>query len=134
MTHFGKGNLVLIGAAALVAAQACFSERATVTAPPADANCRLPLTGDVAGSTVIVIRDFSFEPSSVRIKAGTSVTWLNCTVPDEPAHTTTADQGRWNSPLLSEGETFTERFDAPGAFSYHCEPHPFMTGVVEVDP
>jgi plastocyanin len=124
---------LVIGAAIVFVNEACVSERA-VTAPLGEVDCRLPLGPKVAGSTVIVIRDFAFEPASVSIKAGASVTWLNCSTPDDPAHTTTADQSQWNSPLLSEGETFTETFDAAGSYAYHCEPHPFMKGSVEVEP
>jgi plastocyanin len=71
-------------------------------------------------------------PSDLRVKAGSSVTWLNCEPAGTPSHTSTSDQGVWQSPLLAPGETFTRVFGTPGVFSYHCDPHPFMLGSVTV--
>lgn len=120
-----------LAVAAMLIASACFSERAA-TAPNLSGECRLPLQPNVPGSTVIIIRDFAFEPTQVTIKAGGTVTWLNCADPDEPAHTSTADQGAWSSPLLPPGTSFTRTFPQAGSFPYHCEPHPFMTGTIVV--
>ncbi len=33
----------------------------------------------------------------------------------------------------SPGDAFTQTFETPGEFAYHCEPHPFMTGRVIVE-
>lgn len=112
---------------------ACMSERVT-TAPDLSGQCSLPLQPNVPGSTVVIVKDFAFEPTAVTIKAGTSVTWLNCAEQDEPAHTTTADDGAWSSPLLLPGASFTQTYPQVGTFSYHCEPHPFMTGTIIVEP
>ena len=57
------------------------------------------------------------------------MTWLN---DDGPAHTSTADQGQWDSLLLSEGDSFTFTFSQAGTFAFHCTPHPFMLGTVVV--
>jgi plastocyanin len=122
-------------AAALLAAAAvagCFSERGT-TGPSADASCAFGLTPDVAGSTIVVVRDFAFNTSEVRVKRGTRVTWVNCEDDGTPAHTSTADAGAWDSPTLAPGASFTQTFDQTGSFPYHCEPHPSMTGRVIVE-
>ncbi len=112
---------------------ACISERVS-TGPSLSGECALELRPDVPGSTVIIVKDFTFEPAQVTIKAGARVTWLNCADPSEPAHTSTADQGVWSSPLLPPGESFTHTFIQPGTFAYHCEPHPFMIGTIDVEP
>jgi plastocyanin len=120
-----------VGAAAALIAGAvvgCFSERAT--APVAEGECRFPLGEDVPGSTIVVIRDFTFEPTELRVRSGERVTWINC---DEDSHTSTADGGEWSSPLLAPGDAFTQAFDTPGELPYHCEPHPFMTARVIVE-
>lgn len=106
----------------------CFSER-EATAPVEDL-CSFPVGEGVPGSTIVVIRRFVFEPNDVRVRAGERVTWLNC---DTEQHTSTADAGQWVSPLLSPGDAFTQTFETVGEFSYHCEPHPFMTGRVIVE-
>ncbi|MDH3298505.1 MAG: cupredoxin family copper-binding protein [Gemmatimonadota bacterium] len=123
------GSLAVLATLAV----ACVSERG-VTAPDLTGECRLPLQPGVPGSTLVIIKDFAFEPAEVTVQAGTTVTWVNCAEPDEPAHTTTADQGAWNSPLLPPGASFTHTFSQAGSFPYHCEPHPFMTGSIVVEP
>jgi plastocyanin len=124
-------RLVLLGGALMAlagAALACFSER-TVAAVE-EGECRFPVGEDLPGSTIVVIRRFTFVPGEVRVRAGERVTWVNC---DEDRHTSTADGGAWSSPLLVPGDAFTRTFDEAGTFPYHCEPHPFMTGRVVVE-
>ena len=124
-------TLAIMGLGAGLAAAAlagCFSGRDATA--PAEGECRFPIGDDIPGSTVVVIRRFAFGPPEVRIRAGERVTWINC---DEDAHTSTADEGEWSSPTLVPGTAFTHTFAAVGEFTYHCEPHPFMTGRVIVE-
>ena len=106
----------------------CFSGREATA--PVEGECRFPIGDGLPGSTVVVIRGFAFGPAEVRVRAGERVTWINC---DEDAHTSTADGAEWQSPLLAPGDIFTQTFPSAGAFDYHCEPHPFMTGQVIVE-
>jgi plastocyanin len=123
-------GLALGAAAALMAGAVvgCFSER--TVAPTQEGECRFPVGEDIPGSTIVVIRDFTFEPAEVRVRSGERVTWINC---DEDSHTSTADGGEWSSPLLAPGDAFTQPFETPGELSYHCEPHPFMQARVIVE-
>jgi plastocyanin len=124
-------GLAVAAAAALMAGAVlgCFSERGTTT-PTEEGECRFPLGEDIPGSTIVVIRDFTFEPAEVRVRSGERVTWINC---DEDSHTSTADGGEWSSPLLAPGDAFTQPFETPGELTYHCEPHPFMRARVIVE-
>ncbi len=79
----------------------------------------------------IEIVEFTFQADTVRVTPGTLVRWVNR---DPVAHTSTADEGEWKSPLLGPGETFDVKFDEEGEFPYYCTPHPFMRGVVIVAP
>ena len=106
----------------------CFSEHEV--SAPAEGVCTFPNGEGVAGSTLVVIRSFAFGPVDVRVRAGERVTWINC---DADPHTSTGDAGEWSSPLLASGDAFTQTFPAAGEFTYHCEPHPFMTGRVTVE-
>jgi plastocyanin len=106
----------------------CFSEREAATS--VEGVCSLELGEGVPGSTLVIVRDFTFTPAEVRVRPGERVTWVNC---DRDAHTSTADGGEWASPLLAEGQGFTQTFGAAGEFDYFCEPHPFMTGRVIVE-
>jgi len=128
----GRGLFALL--AGLAVAAGCFSEHST-TGPSggASAVCSLPLEPGVSGSTLVAIRDFAFLPNDVHVKSGSSVTWLNCEPAGTPSHTTTSDQGVWNSPLLAPGQAFTQAFNTPGVFPYICAVHPFMTGSITVE-
>jgi plastocyanin len=125
-----QGRIVIAGLAVLVVV-ACFSEHSPA-GPDNSALCANPGGSVVNGSTLVTIGAFAFQTQNVTIQAGTSVTWVNCedTATD---HTSTSDQGVWDSPLLAPNDAFTQTFDTPGVFSYHCAPHPFMTGTVTVE-
>lgn len=127
-------SLAIAGAAAALVSAGCFSERSLGPGNPTDGQCTLPLSAKVPGSRLVLVRSFAFQPGDVRVKAGETVTWVNCAAADEPAHTTTDDGGAFASPLLAPGEAFSQTFSQPGTFTYHCEPHPFMTARILVDP
>ncbi len=77
----------------------------------------------------ITIANFSFQPGTLTIPAGTTVTWTNN---DSVAHTTTSDTGLWDSGSLASGRSFSFTFNQPGTFPYHCAIHPFMKGSIVV--
>jgi plastocyanin len=75
---------------------------------------------------------FTFSPSSMSIKAGTTVTWTDKT--DAP-HTVTSDAGdpaSFNGSLGGNGTTFGFTFTTPGTYKYHCNIHPYMTATITV--
>jgi amicyanin len=126
--------LAVVVAAAGVAV-GCFSEHLQGPGEVTDAECTLPIDSPVIGSVgvVVAIRNFDFEPNEVRIPRGARVTWLNCEEPNVDQHTSTSDDGEWDSPLLAAGQSFSLVFDEAGTFDYHCIPHPSMRGVVIVE-
>ena len=77
----------------------------------------------------VAIADFAFAPASLEVAAGTEVTWHN---EDTTDHTVTAGDGAFGSDALGEGQTFSHRFDQPGAYDYRCAIHPEMEGTVKV--
>ena len=110
----------------------CVSDRST--GPAADlTGCDVNLPASAFGSTIVVIRNFTFNPAQVRVKAGSKVTWVNCEPPGTDAHTSTADGGAWNSQFLAPGATFTREYGAAGTFPYHCDPHPGMKASIIVE-
>ena len=82
-----------------------------------------------ADANEIVITNFSFEPATLTIKAGTTVTWINH---DDEPHTATATDKRFNSKTLDTGDRFSQEFKAPGVYNYYCALHPKMTGKIIV--
>src|SRR5918993_4760537 len=77
----------------------------------------------------VSIQDFFFEPDQITVAPGTTVTWVN---DGEEPHTSTADDGTWDSGTLQPGESYSFTFDEPGDYSYFCEIHPDMTASVKV--
>lgn len=88
--------------------------------------------GGEAGSTVnIEIKGFAYNPSTVTIKKGTTVTWTN---QDSAPHTVTSVSGsELSSDTLSQGNIYSHTFNAAGAFDYYCTIHPNMKATVVVD-
>ena len=86
-------------------------------------------TESAATRLEVRIKDFAFQPKSLEVPVGATVTWTNA---DEDAHTVTSSSGAFSSPGLDSGETFSQTFTAPGTYSYHCALHPHMTAQVVV--
>jgi plastocyanin len=86
----------------------------------------------LAADGSVSIQDDLYVPRTVRIQPGEKVTW---TWQGSDTHTVTADPFRtqsFDSGPNTPGHTFTHAFPDPGRFTYHCEIHSFMHGVVEV--
>jgi plastocyanin len=89
----------------------------------------LGVRGASAQDTTVGIVDFAFEPASLTVSAGSTVTWINNgAVP----HTATSDSGAFDSGVLQPGASFSHTFDTAGTFSYLCTIHPNMTGSITV--
>lgn len=78
--------------------------------------------------------NYSFNPSNVTVKVGTTVRWTNF---DSVGHTITfgGHDGMgsgMDSGLMGHMGSFRMAFTEPGVYQYHCDPHPDMTGVVVV--
>lgn len=85
----------------------------------------------------VSIHDLQFDPRSMTVAQGTTITWVNN---DEAAHTITTDDfgakgappGQFSSDPLNPGDSFKHTFDTAGTFSYHCTIHPFIKGTIIV--
>jgi plastocyanin len=77
----------------------------------------------------IEIKDFMFEPRSLTITAGSTVTWANL---DEEPHTVVSDTALFRSGALDTAGTFSFRFDKPGTYHFACSIHPQMVGTIVV--
>ena len=81
-------------------------------------------------TAAIEIKGFAFNPATVSVKTGTTVTWTNN---DTVSHTVTSDSGGLlNSPTLAPGQSFSFTFSAPGTTAYHCAIHPMMKASIVV--
>lgn len=83
------------------------------------------------GATVSVsIKNMAFSPDTLRIKTGTTVTWMNN---DGMTHTVTSNTSLFDSGNLAAGLSFQYTFNAAGTFTYYCVIHAGMRGVVVVN-
>lgn len=124
---------LIIAALVSVPLASCFSEKTTAGPLPIAGQCSIPAAA--AGTVVILIRNFTFIPQEVTVKRGAKVSWVNCEDAGSDSHTSTSDTGNWDSPSIQVGAAWTRTFDdATGTvFNYHCVPHPFMKGTVNVE-
>ena len=84
--------------------------------------------GDQAAE--VVIGDDGFSPSVLEVERGSTVIWRN---EGGVAHTITGEDLAFDdSGVLEPDQEFRQTFDEPGAYAYHCGPHPHMTGTIVV--
>jgi plastocyanin len=82
-----------------------------------------------SGDAAVNIKDFTFGPNSVTVKAGTVITWTN---QDDIPHTVVSTTQKFRSSALDTDGKFTFTFSTPGTYNYFCSLHPQMTGTVVV--
>jgi plastocyanin len=88
-------------------------------------------TTTVGGSpSSVTIADFAFNPPTLAVPRGTTVTWTNN---DGLGHSVVAGDGGFASDTLGTGASFQFTFHSAGEFAYICGLHPSMTGVVTVE-
>ncbi len=86
-----------------------------------------PSTG--TGDSVEIV-EFVFEPETLTVPAGTTVTFTN---QDKAPHTATADDSSFDTEELGKGDSAEQTFDDPGTYEYYCRFHVFMKGSVVVE-
>ena len=82
-----------------------------------------------AATQDVTVQLAAFAPSQVDALPGESVTWTNVS---PRVHTVTSDTGLFGTDELLPSAVFTQRFDTPGSYAYHCTIHPEMTGEIDV--
>jgi plastocyanin len=94
-------------------------------------------TSPSGGQAVVVnMKDFAFDPKLLKVKAGTTVIFVN---QDPEKHTVTSDTGLFDSGDILPGKSFSYTFLQAGTFPYFCVFHGDkggvdMAGSVVVDP
>lgn len=83
-----------------------------------------------AATVEVKIDNFVFNPQTVTVKAGDTVTWVNH---DDIPHTATSKTGVFRSKALDTDDKFSFTFTTPGSFAYFCALHPHMTGSIVVE-
>jgi len=75
----------------------------------------------------VTIQNFAFNPQTLTVAVGTTVTWTN-----QDSATHKINSNTFNSSDLSKGATFSYTFQTPGTYDYSCSIHPYMTGKIIV--
>jgi plastocyanin len=83
------------------------------------------------GINEVWIQGMAFNPSTITVAAGTTITWTN---KDAVTHNVISNTtGLFESPSLGANGTFSKTFNTMGTFGYKCTFHPTMTGTVIVN-
>jgi plastocyanin len=75
------------------------------------------------------LTNWHFDPAQLTVPVGATVVWQNKGQQD---HTVTADDKSFDSGYVTGGSEWQRAFPNPGTYAYHCQPHPWMTGVIRV--
>ena len=83
-----------------------------------------------AADTEVKIGNFTFNPATITVKAGTTVTWTNG---DDIPHTVVATAKAFKSKVLDTSDKFSFTFTTPGSYEYFCSLHPHMKASIVVE-
>jgi plastocyanin len=84
-------------------------------------------------SPSVMIVEHRYEPASLTVIAGDTVTWTN---QDQAQHVIAGTSGpeALQAPSLSQGQSWSHTFGTPGSYSYTCDVHPDMVASLTVNP
>ena len=107
------------------------SSPSSTPAPAATSN-----GGASSGGSSVSMKNIAFNPSTLTVKKGTTVTWTN---DDSVNHDVTKSGGpgpdfKSGSGNLGSGDTYKVTFNTPGTITYRCTIHPWMDGKIVVTP
>jgi plastocyanin len=91
------------------------------------------MTGAEGGQTKnkIEIKDFMFNPPTITVKSGETITWINH---DEEPHTVVSVGKKFQkSSALDTDQEYSIIAGVPGTYEYFCSVHPKMTGTIVVE-
>ena len=137
-----KYGLILLAITLILAGICGCTQTAPPVQPPAPVTTPLQTTQQLAATTIPVpqttssvsdntirIKNFAFDPASIRVKVGSTVRWVNQdSVPHRILFTDGAD-----STVLAGSQSWSRKFDVAGTYDYACTIHPAMKGTVIVE-
>lgn len=113
-------KILFIGLVAIaVLVSGCYQPNANINATVQQQGGETP----AAAGTTVEIKNFAFNPVTIIISKGQTVTWTNM---DSAPHTVTSTSGIFDSGSIGNGQTFSYTFNTAGTFEYSCIVHPSM--------
>ncbi len=91
---------------------------------------------DIVYGAANVENKLFYNPATVRIEKGTTISWMNI---DKDPHTVTdgTPESKWgqvfDSGLMRQGEEYNFKFTEAGTYPYLCALHPWMYGTIVVE-
>lgn len=95
-------------------------------------NTEMQQTYEPVSVNKVDIKDFDFQPQTITVKKGTTVTWTNQDVAKHDINPDSESDNFKASELLAKGESYSWTFNTAGTYTYHCSPHPYMKATVIV--
>lgn len=120
MTMFIRKNMKAIILITLLVLNVCVAAFGDDAANPAATN-----------KNTIEIKDFMFNPMTITVRSGETVTWINRD--DEPHTVVSVGKKFQKSSALDTDQKFTITIGAAGTYEYFCSVHPKMTGKIVVE-
>lgn len=135
MSHVERGIIMRVTSVAFCAVLAiaglavgCGSSTNSPTSPtPAPSGGNSMTVSIARGASTLTATAYSPNPDSISV--GDTLTWTNN---DTTTHTSTSDDGVWNSGNIAPGSSFSRTFSGAGTFTYRCTIHPGMVATVTV--
>ena len=87
-----------------------------------------------AANVDVEIKGFAFNPQTIIIKKGSTITWKQMDSAPHTATSTSAPAGAaFDSGTLNKGASWSHTFNTAGTYEYYCAIHPNMKGEVIVE-
>jgi plastocyanin len=88
-----------------------------------------------AGTVRVVMKNIAFQPRSITVGKGRTVTWINDDRIEHDVAKRSGAGGDFNSGEpggLAPGDIYENTFRTPGKIAYYCRVHPGMRGTITV--
>jgi manganese oxidase len=115
-----RNSLLVVALGMIMGITGCKSNDSTTNASSTSG------TGTPPAANTVTIQNMAFNPATVTVAAGTTVTWTNN---DAMTHTVTSGvpgspDGAFDSGNMANGATYQHTFATKGTFQYYCKVHP----------
>lgn len=114
--------IVLLGAGYYFMKGSYAPAPATIPTSQTQTNTSTPATPNT-----VTIKGYAFQPDTLTVSVGSTVTWVN-----EDSVTHSVKSSTFSSQNLATGDKYQFTFNTKGTFTYNCGIHPTMTGTINV--